>query len=142
MSEQLLNRFRRCFDSFSDGDVDPARLAEVYASDVVFEDPFRRIEGRQALTDYLQGLYANVGHCHFDFRNCWLDADSAVLAWTMELRHPRLNRGREIRVVGTSELQFADRVIRHRDCFDSNALLFEHLPVLGSFIKFLKRRAG
>lgn len=142
MHDEILERFRACFQSFETGDVDPAALAQVYAPGVLFEDPFRRIEGRDALGNYLQKLYANVEYCRFDFMRHWQDRDSAVLAWNMSLRHPRLNRGREFRVDGASELHFRDKISHHRDYFDSNALLFEQLPVLGSFMKFLKRRAG
>ena len=55
-------------------------------------------------------------------------------------RHPRLARGAPIRVEGCSYLQWRDKVHLHRDYFDAGALLYEHLPLLGGTIGWLKRR--
>ncbi len=35
-----------------------------------------------------------------------------------------------------------DKVYRHRDYFDAGAMLYEHLPVLGRVVSWLKRRVG
>ena len=43
---------------------------------------------------------------------------------------------------GCSHLLWHDKVYRHRDYFDAGALLYEHLPVLGRVIAWLKRRMG
>ena len=40
----------------------------------------------------------------------------------------------------TAHLPWRERVYRHRDYFDAGALLYEHLPLLGSVIAWLKRR--
>ena len=64
------------------------------------------------------------------------------LRWVMSYRHPRLAGGQVIRVSGCSHLLWRDKVYRHRDYFDAGALLYEHLPVLGRVIAWLKRRMG
>ena len=64
------------------------------------------------------------------------------LRWVMSYRHPRLAGGKVIRVSGCSHLLWRDKVYRHRDYFDAGALLYEHLPVLGRVIAWLKRRMG
>jgi hypothetical protein len=45
----------------------PMPLDEVYDPDVTFEDPFREIEGRQALARYFEKLNGNVASCTFTF---------------------------------------------------------------------------
>ena len=60
----------------------------------------------------------------------------------MHTSHPRLAGGQLIEVEGCSFLLWRDRVYRHRDYFDAGALLYEHLPVLGRVIAWLKRRMG
>jgi len=35
-----------------------------------------------------------------------------------------------------------DKVYRHRDYFDAGAMLYEHLPVVGRVVSWLKRRIG
>jgi hypothetical protein len=61
----------------------------------------------------------------------------------MSYRHPRLAGGQ----CDSSQRLLAlccwrDKVYRHRDYFDAGALLYEHLPVLGRVIAWLKRRMG
>ncbi len=62
------------------------------------------------------------------------------LRWTMTYRHPRLRGGAPIRVDGCSHLLWWDKVYQHRDYFDAGALLYEHLPLMGGAIAWLKRR--
>ena len=59
-----------------------------------------------------------------------------------QLLDPRLNRGQLISLEGCSLLRWnADgKVERHRDYFDAGALLYQHVPLLGSAIRWLQRR--
>jgi hypothetical protein len=59
----------------------------------------------------------------------------------MTYRHPRLKQGEPILVQGCSHLLWTDdKVFQHRDFFDAGALLYEHLPVMGRMIRWLKGR--
>ncbi|BBI47777.1 hypothetical protein HORIV_01980 [Vreelandella olivaria] len=60
----------------------------------------------------------------------------------MTFIHPRLAGGKPVEVEGCSALTFADdgRVQRHRDYFDAGAMLYEQLPLMGSAIRWLKKR--
>jgi hypothetical protein len=63
------------------------------------------------------------------------------MRWTMSYRHPRLKQGEPILVHGCSHLLWTDnKVFQHRDFFDAGALLYEHLPVMGRMIRWLKGR--
>lgn len=117
-------------------------VEELYAPHVVFIDPFHRIEGRQALRDYYARMYANVAAIRFDFSGETAGADDLVLYWTMTYRHPRLAGGKAISLEGCSRLVFgADgQVTMHRDFFDAGALLYEHIPLLGRGIRFIRER--
>ncbi len=117
-------------------------LDALYTRDVVFRDPLHEIRGLEALRDYFGEMYANVEDLRFDFHGFdQVGAGEGYLRWTMSYRHPRLRRGAPIRVEGCSHLRWHDdRVYRHRDYFDAGALLYEHLPVLGGVIAWLKRR--
>lgn len=123
-----------------------ARLGELYSTDALFVDPLHEIRGLATLQRYFAELYANVRDLHFEFHGC--DAlreggneGEGYLRWTLSYRHPRLAGGRLIRVEGCSHLLWRDgKVYRHRDYFDAGALLYEHLPVFGTLIAWLKRR--
>jgi len=60
----------------------------------------------------------------------------------MSYRHPQLNRGRLISLEGCSLLRWnaEGKVERHRDYFDAGALIYQHVPLLGSAIRWLQRR--
>lgn len=118
-------------------------LDEVYHQDVVFEDAAHRLEGWDALQKYFETLYANVKRCDFIIKEHQQVGDSGFLTWTMNLEHPKLQKGTQVQVNGVSHLKFHEgRVIYHRDYFDLGEMLYENLPVLGAVIKSIKQRLG
>jgi hypothetical protein len=119
------------------------RLNTLYTDDVLFTDPLHQIRGINDMQRYFGELYANVRHLHFDFYAFdEVAPGNGYLRWTMSYSHPRLANGRTIRVDGCSHLLWRDKVYQHRDYFDAGALLYEHLPVMGRLIAWLKRRLG
>ncbi|QOR40199.1 nuclear transport factor 2 family protein [Billgrantia diversa] len=119
-------------------------LYELYTRDVLFIDPFHRIEGIDALEAHFSKLYENVTACRFTFHDRLAQGNHAYVIWTMHLRHPRLGGGKPVTVEGCSQLTFSarepQRVCQHRDYFDAGAMLYEQLPGLGSLVRWLKRR--
>jgi hypothetical protein len=110
---------------------------------VRFTDPLHEVQGLGQLSHYFGELYANVSDLRFDFHGFDQIGDGeGYLRWIMSYRHPRLGGGRLIRVEGCSHLRWRDKVYCQRDYFDAGALLYEHLPVLGRAIAWLKRRMG
>lgn len=118
------------------------RLAEIYATDIHFTDPLHDVTGLDAMRHYFEQTYSNVSHIDFDFHQCdTVRQGQALLRWTMTFCHPRLNKGQEIKVEGCSCIFFQDqRVSRHIDYYDAGALLYEHIPILGGIIHWLKGR--
>ncbi|MGV8918745.1 MAG: nuclear transport factor 2 family protein [Pseudomonas sp.] len=117
------------------------QLNELYADDVVFTDPLHEVHGLRNVQLYFGELYANVSHLRFDFYAFdQVREGKGYLRWTMSYRHPRLKDGQLIRVEGCSHLLWNDKVYQHRDFFDAGAMLYEHVPVLGRAITWLKRR--
>ncbi|OWV27603.1 nuclear transport factor 2 family protein [Halomonas campaniensis] len=118
------------------------KLYEVYTEDIVFSDPLHKIAGREALARYFSTLYENVEQCQFRYHAKQLQGQQAFVTWTMTFIHPRLAGGKPVEVEGCSALMFAEdgRVQRHRDYFDAGAMLYEQLPLMGSAIRWLKKR--
>ncbi|MCP1419063.1 hypothetical protein J3D47_003306 [Pseudomonas laurylsulfativorans] len=117
------------------------KLKELYSHDVRFSDPLHEIQGLIALQDYFAALYANVSELDFTFHGYDQVQDGiGYLRWTMHYRHPRLRRGQRIKVDGCSYLLWHEKVYQHRDYFDAGALLYEHLPLMGTAIGWLKGR--
>lgn len=136
---EFLQRFATAFSSLDASNLD--KLGELYSDDVHFQDPLHEIQGLPALRAYFQELYANVQELHFQFYGFdQLYPGAGYLRWKMSFRHPRLRGGRLIEVEGCSHLQWSNKVYAHRDYFDAGALLYEHLPLLGRLIGWLKSR--
>lgn len=140
---------QRARDTFNSMGRDTLHLCdEFYARDVVFVDPFHRIDGREALRAYYAKMYANVLSIRFDFEGETSAGDEAVLYWTMTFRHPRLNGGRAVSVPGCTRLVYVrdaaspddGKVRLHRDYFDAGAMLYEQVPLLGRAVRFLRER--
>lgn len=117
------------------------RLGELYSHDVHFRDPLQTIQGLAALQEYFAELYTNVSQLSFSFHGYDQLRDGAgYLRWTLLYCHPRLRRGQPISVEGCSHLLWRDKVYQHHDYFDAGALLYEHLPLMGPAIGWLKGR--
>ena len=135
----FLRRFATEFAALDAGNL--ARLGELYSDDVLFRDPLHEVRGLPALQRYFAEMYANVGRLDFDFHGFDQVYDGeGYLRWTMHFRHPRLRGGAPISVDGCSHLLWWDKVYQHRDYFDAGAMLYEHLPLMGGVIAWLKRR--
>ncbi|RRV23864.1 nuclear transport factor 2 family protein [Pseudomonas sp. o96-267] len=135
----FLQRFAERFAALNKDNLE--LLDKLYSEDVLFRDPLHEVHGLTAVRSYFAELYANVEALHFDFHGFdQVSEGEGYLRWTMRFRHPRLHGGEEIAVEGCSHLLWRERVYQHRDYFDAGALLYEHLPVLGSVVAWLKRR--
>ncbi|MGE7990101.1 nuclear transport factor 2 family protein [Pseudomonas sp. NPDC089554] len=135
----FLTRFANGFATLDASSLD--RLGELYSPDVHFRDPLHQLDGLPALRGYFEQLYANAHDIRYDIHATdEIAPGEGYLRWTLHFRHPRLNGGRPISLDGCSHLHWETQVYRHRDYFDAGALLYEHIPVLGGVIGWLKGR--
>ena len=116
------------------------RLGEVYAQDVVFQDPINVLHGLGSLQGYFREMMQGVKSCRFEILSTELLPTQAAIEWRMFYAHPRLNHGLEIAVEGVSLVTGDDKIKMHRDYFDLGSMLYEHVPVIGYAIKRLKHR--
>jgi esterase/lipase superfamily enzyme len=119
--------------------IDLSRMDEIYADDVVFRDPLHRIQGLAKLRDTLDGMYEPLTECRFEYLDQVVAEGSAYIKWNMHYRHPKLGN-KLITVRGVSQLQFSELIDYHEDIYDMGELLYEHVPLMGSVIQWLKNR--
>jgi len=119
-----------------------ALLLDLYREDVEFRDPLHKISGIDALSGYFDGLYQNLASCQFTIFDVVYDESKAAVYWSMTYKHPKLNGGEEIHVEGSSFIKGSqDKVYFHRDYLDVGSMLYEHIPLLGAFIRWIKKKA-
>ena len=117
-------------------------LDKFYAKDTLFIDPIGRHEGIKAVKDYYAGIYKGVEEIKFEFSEIISNGNNHVGVWKMTLTTPNLNSGKPVILHGNSVIKFNDEglVSYHRDYFDMGEFIYEHIPLLGSVTKYVKKR--
>jgi steroid Delta-isomerase len=135
-----LARLKNYFESLSPTALQ--RMDEIYAADARFKDPFNDVAGIQAIRAIFEGMYRQVDHPRFVVTRAFCQADDAFLAWDFRFFF-KGDKTREQTIRGSTHILFNTdgRVALHRDYWDAAEELYEKLPLLGSLMRWLKRRA-
>lgn len=133
----LLERFKAQYADLNTMDL--SRFKELYSPDLIFKDPVHELRGLVALEDYMADLCENVTEGQFEYLDQVVSDHTAYIKWDMHYRHPKLGE-RLITVRGISQIQFDSHIYYQEDCYDMGALLYDHLPLLGTTTRWLKRR--
>ncbi len=117
------------------------QLPTLYHDDAVFKDPIHELHGLSKISRYFQKMSNSLLSCEFDYTDVLEVGASASVSWKMALRHKKIKSGAEITVEGVSLLKFRQgKVFHHVDYYDLGAMLYEHLPVIGSVTKRIRHR--
>lgn len=126
----------RVFDEHTAG-----RLTPLYHPQITFVDPIHRLQGIAALSDYFATMAQGISKCRFEFNPPVKTEEGYLVAWQMVFCSKALRSGELIRVDGISQLTVSEgKVIFHRDYYDVGAMVYEHVPVLGGIVRWLKRK--
>lgn len=138
--DRRVARLREYFETLSPAAVE--RLGEFYSPDARFKDPFNDVAGLSAIQAIFAGMYRQVERPRFVITRTICQGDDAFLAWDFQFSFKGDN-GNERIIRGATHIQFSPdgRVVVHRDYWDAAEELYEKLPVLGSLMRWLKRRA-
>lgn len=136
MNTEVVRKFKMYFTELKLEEVHA--LDEIYSDQVIFIDPIHRIEGIENLKSYFKKLNENLVEGSFRFTEEAIVGNTAYLQWEMNLKLKRPKKN--VTATGISVLTVEQKVIKHRDLFDAGELFYENVPVLGSVIRFLKRK--
>jgi len=123
--------------------VDLPALRGVYAEQAHFKDPFNAVQGLPAIARVFEHMFRQVEAPRFTVLSIVAAGDEAFLTWDFNF----VTRGTGARAMcihGASHLRFcaSGQVVVHRDYWDAAEELYEKLPLLGSLMRWLKRRAA
>lgn len=140
----MSGRLKEIESLFNNFNSETLHLADdFYDPDVVFQDPIVQLRGLDSLKAYYADMYENVTSIRFDFSDGMVKNEEAVVFWTMEVRAKGLKRGEPVFLEGVSHIKFggeSGKAIYHRDYFDMGAFVYENVPVLGSIVRYTKKR--
>lgn len=139
MTPHALKHFIEMYESLSKDNLQQIR--DVYSDEVLFKDALHEVNGIDDLEAYFEALYTNLLYCKFEITDVQSGEGNAYVRWEMQYAHSQLAGKKNIKVDGVSHLKFEDKITYHRDYIDMGQMLYEHIPVLGAAIRFIKKRA-
>jgi len=120
------------------------RLAELYAPEARFKDPFNEVQGLPAIEGIFAHMFEALDSPHFIVTERIVQDRKCFLVWDFRFRFKRFDTTSWQTVRGGTHLVFneAGLVTLHRDYWDAAEELYEKLPLVGGLMRWLKRRAN
>ena len=139
-SDPRVARIVTLFETLTPADV--ARLGAYYTAQTRFKDPFNEVVGVPAVQHIFAHMFTTLDAPRFVVRDIVVQGDQCFLTWDFLFHLQRFNRSLQT-VRGASHLRLdpIGLIEDHRDYWDAAEELYEKLPVLGSLMRWLKKRA-
>lgn len=128
------------FEAMSRDDL--PRLSQIYGARARFKDPFNDVVGIDAVTRAYAHMYDKLDAPRFVVHDAMAEGEVGFLTWDLHFRFRGETTDRVIHGATRLRLDAAGLIEDHRDYWDAAEELYEKLPVLGSLMRWLKRRAG
>ena len=121
-----------------------AQLGQFYAAQARFKDPFNDVIGLPAITRIFEHMFVALIGPRFVVTQQVQQGAQCFLTWEFRFQFRNYRVGQEQVILGASHLVFGAHglVTLHRDYWDAAEELYEKLPLVGSLMRWLKRRAN
>ncbi len=117
-----------------------AELLGIYAKDAFFKDPFNEVRGHAAIEKIFSHMFDQVNHPRFVILNHIHQEQSLCLTWEFRFSFKNEKSQQVIRGCSWLTLNEEGLITEHRDYWDAAEELYEKLPILGSFMRWIKRK--
>ena len=118
-------------------------LDKVYADELFFNDTLKTLRSGPEVKAHLLAtadlLTSGSVKCAAAARD---ENGDYNVRWEMSYAGPKMNGGEPIVTTGMTQLRFNEsgQVIFHQDYWDSSSGVFEHIPLVGGLVKFVRGR--
>lgn len=138
-AEEAILRMKDFFSAMTPETVH-TKCAQVYAEDAWLNDTVKTIEGRAAIEQYFAETAGAVDALSVRFTDVATSGDNYYLRWVMTVKLKKMEN--PIVTIGMTHMRFNPEglIVLHQDYWDSAAGLYEHLPVVGGLIRYIKNR--
>lgn len=117
-----------------------ASIAEHYASDCYFKDPFNEVRGLASVQRIYAHMFDALYAPRFRVRERVAQGHQCFLTWDFLFGMKRYLKGEQCIHGGTLlTLNEAGLITHHRDYWDTGQELYEKLPLLGAVMRRLRR---
>jgi len=139
VEEQSIRRFDEFYQVFS-ADIIRKGVRDLYADGAYFQDPFKAVEGIDAIEAYFLKSTEGVQSCTFDIQEFAVHEGNYYFRWVMHLTLKRYP-DEPIQALGMSHVRFdkEGKVVFHQDYWDTG-VIYERVPLMGSIIRWFKKQ--
>jgi len=138
-SNKRIQAFIKLYDQLDDGSIDK-QIAETYAEKIYFNDTLVTIHDRQNLLKYLSHTQQQLDSIKFQVLSIQDNGKDVYVRWLMQTLFNTMGQDIDIQSIGISHLRFnADnKIILHQDYWDSMQGFYQHLPIIGGVLRWIK----
>ena len=121
-----------------------SKLGQIYAPDARFKDPFNDVQGTAAIQGIFEHMFVQVENPRFTIKERMVDQHQCFLTWEFRFNFKSFKQSQRQCILGATHLVLNDEglITLHRDYWDAAEELYEKIPMLGGFMRWLKQRAG
>ncbi len=113
---------------------------KVFEKDVRFKDPFHDIENLEKLYKIFKDMYVKLDNPSFKVTEIIEQNNIAYLKWNFHFLFKGTNKDESFEGVSRVEFNKENKVISHIDYWDSSSNLYEKIPILSFFMRFIKSK--
>jgi len=116
-------------------------LANCYAKDAHFKDPFNDVSGRDNIRRIFAHMFTSLNEPRFKVTEQLIQGQKAFLEWEFRFSLQRWRTEQIQYIRGATLMRFNTQglVMDHRDYWDTAEEFYEKLPVLGVLMRWLRR---
>lgn len=143
--EAAMHRVVHFFEHLQPADV--SRMAEIYTADAQFKDPFNQVQGLPEIAHVFAHMFEALQAPRFVITTQVVQGGQCFVSWDFLFAMPRMDGGQTQTIRGATHFVLREeagvwRVAVHRDYWDAAEELYEKLPVVGTLMRWLKKRAN
>jgi len=119
-----------------------AKVRHVYAENAYYFDTIKEVNGIDAIEAHLLRTLKAMESNTLEITDVAVSGGNYYFRHVANIKYKAFKKGQVFRSYAITHIRFDEtgKVILHQDYWDSASGIFEHIPVLGGMIRFLKRR--
>ena len=130
MIKKIINKYKNAFENLEVTNIN--NLLNLVDDNVVFEDPFNKIIGKDNLRELFLEMFQKLQQPKFKVLNIFYKQNLAIIKWNFSCKIFR----KDICFDGLSEVTVNNgKIKKHLDFWDSGKNLYTQIPFLGRIFK-------
>ena len=130
MIKKIINKYKNAFENLEVTNINS--LLNLVDDNVVFEDPFNTIIGKNNLRELFLEMFKKLQQPKFKVLNIFYKQNLAIIKWNFSCKIFR----KDISFDGFSEVTVKNgKIKKHLDFWDSGKNFYTQVPILGRIFK-------